>query len=213
MELNKVARILDGIDVRSAFAEDGWIASFAKVTRPLAVTMTVAIPALGAMSIGVISLFSAEAGASAALNSTDFLKGIPNELYLMIGTIATGYIGFKSWETKSPPPPEGRASPEGSIGQDPAFDPLPDPTMAESDIVAADYPRSTLETRLEDVFDEDAGPMKFADIYKAAADRRLRDLWQIRTAEADPEDPLPVPLFGQVEIQIDQGPPTWELKL
>ena len=90
-----------------------WIEQFVKVTRPLAVNMMVAIPALGACAVGVVSYFDPVAGAAMAKNSTDFLKNIPDAAYAAIATVALGYTAAKSTEAIKAPPPAGGTTPEG----------------------------------------------------------------------------------------------------
>lgn len=128
------------------FQEDGALHGFSKVSRPLAVTMVVAIPALGAMTVGIASIFSPATGAAMAANSTAFLKGIPTEIVALIGSLGLGYIGAKSWETRSPPPPKGQLPPEASDEEEAAEGRVlawSDPSMSESGIDAEDYDRST----------------------------------------------------------------------
>lgn len=184
--------IRDLVDLKDALAEDGWIASFAKVSRPLAVTLTVAIPALGAASVGLATIFDPAMGAAMAKNSAGFLSDLPEALYWMVGGIATGYFGAKAFETRSPPPPAGRASPEATPAADAAAAIVtvdaaavdrakPDPSMVDSGIDAGGH------AAVQDpaIFDEDAPPPL------ALFDPR-------RT------DPLPVPLFGQEAPQDGQ---------
>lgn len=146
------------------FQEGGALHGFAKVSRPLAVTMVVAIPALGAMTVGIVSGFNPSAGAAMAANSTAFLKGIPVEIVALIGTLGTGYIAAKSWETRSPAPPEGQLPPETPVEEEAAASPAridagdygrPDPSMSESGLDGFDYDRSTT-----DEFDENAAPIR-----------------------------------------------------
>jgi hypothetical protein len=137
------------------FSEDGFLAAFAKVSRPLAVTMTVAILPMGGFVIGSVSGFNAAAGAAMAKNSVAFFAGLPEALYWMVGGIATGYFGAKAYETKSAPPPIGRPSPEAPIeeakptvivapGPGQGIDEDADP--ADVDIAGRDYSRSTMAT-------------------------------------------------------------------
>ena len=90
-----------------------WIEQFVKVTRPLGVNMMIAIPALGAFAVGVVSYFDPAAGAAMAKNSTDFLRNIPDAADAAIATVALGYTAAKSTEAIKAPPPAGGTTPEG----------------------------------------------------------------------------------------------------
>lgn len=92
-----------------------WLNNTVALTRPLAATMVVAIPALGAASVGFVSYFDPASGAAMALNSTDFLKGIPDAAYGAIVAIALGYTAGKTVEAVKAKPPQG--SPEGGPNQ------------------------------------------------------------------------------------------------
>lgn len=105
---------IDEEKLKKILDEDGLLGSFARLTRPIAVTMIVATVPIGAFAVGATSLFNAATAKAMAVNSGIFFNGVPGELYTLIGVIATGYIGFKSWETKGAPPPIGRPSPEAS---------------------------------------------------------------------------------------------------
>jgi hypothetical protein len=191
--------VRDLIDLKGALAEDGWISSFAKVSRPLAVTLTVAIPAIGGLSVGLATIADAKLGADMAANCVAFFAGLPEALYWMVGGIATGYFGAKAWETKSPPPPIGRPSPEGipASTASPAIDNAiadavdrakPDPSMSDSAIDADGSPAVQDAT-----FDEDADPLAIAPVarlFSVPADELRRDAGL---------DPLPRPLFGQAD--------------
>ena len=109
-----------------------WLNNTVALTRPLAATMVVAIPALGAFSVGMVTWFSPEAGAAMALNSTDFLKGIPDAAYGAIVAIALGYTAGKTVEAvKAKPPPAGQGSPESGPNQSAAVAVEPDAGLPE----------------------------------------------------------------------------------
>lgn len=85
--------------------------------RPIALTMTIAIPAAGSFSVGLVALFSRTRAMDMADASVRFLQGIPDAAWTMIGAVAIGYFGAKTFEvTKAPPLPGGRVSPEDGGG-------------------------------------------------------------------------------------------------
>ena len=92
-----------------------WLTQLVAVSRPLVVTMTVAIPAIGAASVGLVAMFDAPRALGMAAASTAFLQGVPDSAYGLIAALGLGYFGAKTYETvKAPPPPAGRASPESA---------------------------------------------------------------------------------------------------
>lgn len=130
---------IDKDELAKLLTEGGAIGSIVRLVRPLAVTMIVAIPAIGAFSVGVVTFFDAATGKAMAVNAGLFFNGIPGELYTLIGVIATGYIGFKSWETKAASPVQ--AAQEDQVDQDDVFDedlPLVDQRRSETGRVVFD---------------------------------------------------------------------------
>ena len=204
-----MTRLSDLVDLKGALAEGGWISSFAKVTRPLAVTMTVAILPIGGFMIGAASVFDPVAGANMAKNSVAFFNGLPEALYWMVGGIATGYFAGKTIETRSPTPPEGRPSPEATPAVDAAAAATvvdrakPDPTMRDSDIAGSG------DAAVQDAtFDEDADPLAIAPAARLfrVSQSDLGDVETARFGVAADElhrdaglDPLPRPVFGQAD--------------
>lgn len=94
-----------------------WIVKAVAVTRPLTTSGIIAIPVMGAFSVGLISgleswFVGAGTGARMAADSTAFLRGIPDAAYAMIGAIALGYTGAKTFEAVKAPKPTGGNSPE-----------------------------------------------------------------------------------------------------
>lgn len=89
-----------------------WVGSFVSVTRPMAVSLTGMLIPVGAFSCGVVALFSLEAGMNMAAASTAFLKGIPGELYMLVGGVFGVYSISKTAEVIKAPPPAGGTSPE-----------------------------------------------------------------------------------------------------
>jgi len=70
-----------------------WVATLARLIRPLCVGALMAIPTMGAASVGLVAFFSRERALAMAEASSAFLRGIPIEIVTMIGVLATGY-GF-----------------------------------------------------------------------------------------------------------------------
>lgn len=131
-----------------------WLSPLVALTRPLAVTMVIAIPAVGSASVGIASIFDARIAEAMARNSIIFIAGIPEAAWWVIASIALGYFGSKSAEViKAPPPPAGRASPEGAA------------TRGESEAVAPPVDPS--------IFDEDAPPPQIAGAGVATPELKL----------------------------------------
>lgn len=90
-----------------------WLDQFVTITRPLATSALIAIPSIGAFTVGLVSFWDAAAGEAAAKNSVAFLAGIPDAAYTLIGAVALGYFGAKTAEViKKPAPPSGDTPPE-----------------------------------------------------------------------------------------------------
>lgn len=70
-----------------------WLATLARLIRPLCVGALMAIPTCGAATVGVVAFFSRDRALAMAEASSAFLRGIPIEIVTMIGVLATGY-GF-----------------------------------------------------------------------------------------------------------------------
>lgn len=105
--------IFDSIDL-SRGELPGWLNNLVALTRPLALTMTVAIPSMGAFTVGVVASFSPKAATAMMEASTKFLQGIPDAGWGAIVAIALGYTASKTAEViKAPAQPAGRPSPEG----------------------------------------------------------------------------------------------------
>lgn len=75
-----------------------WLGATAKLIRPLCVGALMAIPTLGAASIGVVAIASRETALAMAEASTRFLSGIPAEIVTLIGFLAGGYTLARSAE-------------------------------------------------------------------------------------------------------------------
>lgn len=76
----------------------GWLNNLVALTRPLAMTMTVAIAPMGAFMCGLVAFFSPPRGEAMASASIRFLQGIPDAGYGAIVAIALGYTAVKSAE-------------------------------------------------------------------------------------------------------------------
>lgn len=110
-----------------------WIVKAVAVTRPLTTSGIIAIPVMGAFSVGLISgleswFVGAGTGARMAKDSTAFLQGIPDAAYAMIATIALGYSAAKTVEVVKAPKPAGGTSPEAPV---PAPEPVIDPELPD----------------------------------------------------------------------------------
>ena len=104
-------KFLDQIDFSNGHLPP-WLPPLISLTRPFATTLTAMMLPVGAASVGVVGLFSAERAMNAAAASTAFLQGIPEPLYYLIGIITTGYFGAKTAEVIRAPKPVGGTSPE-----------------------------------------------------------------------------------------------------
>lgn len=105
--------IFDSIDL-SRGELPGWLNNLVALTRPLALTMTVAIPSMGAFSVGIVATLWPKTAMAMVDASTKFLQGIPDAGWGAIVAIALGYTASKTAEViKAPAPPAGRQSPEG----------------------------------------------------------------------------------------------------
>lgn len=90
----------------------GWINNLVALTRPVALTMTVSIPAMGAFSVGMVATRWPQTAMNMSNASTSFLQGIPDAGWGAIVAIALGYTASKTAEVIKGRNP-GRASPEG----------------------------------------------------------------------------------------------------
>lgn len=71
----------------------------ARLIRPICVGALMAIPTLGTASVGVVSAIWPERGRAMAEASVLFLRGMPTDVVLLIGCLATGYGFAKTFET------------------------------------------------------------------------------------------------------------------
>lgn len=90
-----------------------WVENLVTVTRPLAVNALIAIPTLGAMSVGLVAgVFGETTALGMARASTTFLAGIPDALYGLIGGAFLTYGVAKTTEAIKAPKPVGGKDPE-----------------------------------------------------------------------------------------------------
>ncbi|MDQ1229261.1 hypothetical protein [Sphingomonas sp. SORGH_AS_0879] len=75
-----------------------WMTALARSIRPLCVGALMAIPTAGAASVGLVAMVSPRAAAAMVAASTAFLAGIPTDIVVLIGTLASGYGLAKSVE-------------------------------------------------------------------------------------------------------------------
>jgi hypothetical protein len=89
---------LDVFDLRDAVQLPGWLVSVTRMIRPICVGALMAIPTIGAATVGTVALFDGDAAMRAATASTAFLAGIPGDIVALIGVLATGYSLSKTVE-------------------------------------------------------------------------------------------------------------------
>lgn len=75
-----------------------WLTYSLRSIRPVCVGALMAIPTLGAATVGVVAAFSPSRATAMVAASTAFLNGIPADVLLLIGTLATGYGLAKTFE-------------------------------------------------------------------------------------------------------------------
>lgn len=75
-----------------------WMTALARSIRPLCVGALMAIPTIGAASVGAVAIVSPRAAEAMVRASTGFLAGIPTDIVILIGTLASGYGLAKSIE-------------------------------------------------------------------------------------------------------------------
>lgn len=68
-----------------------WLTYALRAIRPLCIGALMAIPTVGAATVGAVALFSAPRADAMVAASTAFLRGIPPEVLMLIGTLASGY--------------------------------------------------------------------------------------------------------------------------
>lgn len=89
-----------------------WLNNFVALTRPLGTSAIVAIPSVGAFTVGAVAFVWPVEAMDMVKASTSFLQGIPDAAYAMIATIALGYTAGKTAEAIKAKPPVGGTSPE-----------------------------------------------------------------------------------------------------
>lgn len=68
-----------------------WLTYGLRSIRPICVGALLAIPTVGAATVGLVATVSQSRAMAMVAASTAFLAGIPTEIVLLIGTLATGY--------------------------------------------------------------------------------------------------------------------------
>jgi hypothetical protein len=93
--------VLDGI-VSDPFSvptgTPAWLGAVTGLIRPICVGALMAIPTVGAATIGAVAMVSGEAADRMAKASVAFLGGIPDGVLILIGTLAGGYTAAKTAE-------------------------------------------------------------------------------------------------------------------
>jgi len=87
---------IDAVDLGDA--APAWLSAAARLIRPLSVGALLAIPTVGAASVGLVALVDEARGMAMARASVAFLAGLPTDIVILIGTLATGYGFAKSIE-------------------------------------------------------------------------------------------------------------------
>lgn len=90
-----------------------WVAPMVAVARPLAATLLIFIPTVGAFTVGTIAAFSFDRAMNMAKAASAFLHGIPDPAYQVIAAVSIGYAGFKTVEAVKGKPPN--PSPEAEL--------------------------------------------------------------------------------------------------
>lgn len=110
--------ILDQIDIARGHLPP-WLAPLISLTRPLSTTLTGMLVPVGAFACGAVGFFSPQAGLDMAAASTAFLAGIPDSLYLLIGSVFGAYSASKTVEAiKAPAPAGGHSAEQPPVGPD-----------------------------------------------------------------------------------------------
>ncbi len=79
-------------------AYPGMLTTFTRMIRPISVGALMAIPTVGAATVGLVAMVNPAAGMAMATTSVAFLAGLPTDIIVLIGTLATGYGFAKSVE-------------------------------------------------------------------------------------------------------------------
>lgn len=75
-----------------------WLTYALRSIRPVCVGALMAIPTLGSLSVGLVAIVSPSRAMAMVAASTAYLAGIPGEIVILIGTLATGYTVAKTVE-------------------------------------------------------------------------------------------------------------------
>ena len=88
----------DPFELQDAADLPRWLVAGTRMIRPICVGALMAIPTLGAATVGLVAMFSQDAAMHAVQASTAFLAGLPGEVVLLIGALASGYSVSKTVE-------------------------------------------------------------------------------------------------------------------
>lgn len=75
-----------------------WLSAAAKLIRPLCVGALMAVPTVGAFTVGTVAIFNRATALAMAEASTRFLSGIPESIVALIAFLAGGYTVARSAE-------------------------------------------------------------------------------------------------------------------
>lgn len=75
-----------------------WLVATTRMIRPICVGALMAIPTLGAATVGLVAMVDRDRAMAAVAASTAFLAGIPGDIVVLIGVLATGYSVSKTVE-------------------------------------------------------------------------------------------------------------------
>lgn len=95
----------DGLTAADLVGAPDWMIATARLVRPLCVGALMAIPTVGAASVGLVAAFSRARAMDMADASTAFLSRLPDGVLWLIGSLATGYTFAKSVERLRGGPP------------------------------------------------------------------------------------------------------------
>lgn len=81
----------DALAVDQVADADTPLTRTAGLIRPFCVGALMAIPTIGTATVGLVALFSEARALAMVRASTAFLAGLPTDVVVLIGTLATGY--------------------------------------------------------------------------------------------------------------------------
>ena len=96
--LDPAPEAADGLTQAELAGAPSWLIATARLVRPLCVGALMAIPTVGAASIGLVAMVSRSTAMAMADASISFLSRLPDGVLVLIGSLATGYGLAKSVE-------------------------------------------------------------------------------------------------------------------